>query len=266
LRLLHLGLSAASAASVFCLTIMPASADTVTVQPGQTLWSISQTLHVPIQSLESANPSVNASDLLVGTVLQVPSTGPLKPNTYVIQRGDTFWKIAVRYSISVTSLANANKSVNPANLLVGTTINIPLNVQSSSQNTSNQNAASVDEQNLYWMEHAIHAEADGEPLSAQIAVGDVIFHRMEAGTYGSTVKDVLFQVINGHYQFTCVLNGQIYSSPTSSNVQAADDVLINHEDVVPGALVFYNPAKTAASSWVWAQPTVAKISDFVFAK
>lgn len=266
MRLLHLGLSAASAASVICLTIMPASADTFTVQPGQTLWRISQALHVPLQSLESANPSVNASNLLVGTILQVPSTSALKPNTYVIQHGDTFWKIAERYSTSVTSIANANKSVNPANLLVGTTINIPTSVQSPSQINSNQNAASVGEQNLYWMEHAIHAEAVGEPLSAQIAVGDVILHRLEAGTYGSTVKDVLFQVINGHYQFTCVLNGQIYSSPTTSNIQAADDVLINHEDVAPGALVFYNPAKTPANSWVWSQPTVAKIGDFVFAK
>ncbi len=259
MRLLHLGISATSAASLFCLGISPVFASTVTVQPGQTLWSISQSEHISLQSLESANPTINFSDLLVGTVLQLPATQS-QQNTYVVQPSDTLWKIAQRYNISVTALTNANPTVNPMNLIVGTVINIP------TQTSPSQNPTNVEQQNQYWLEHAIHAEADGEPLDAQIAVGDVILHRLDSGTYGSTVKDVLFQVTNGHYQFTCVANGQIYTSPTASNIQAADDALLNHDNLVPGALVFYNPAKTVSGSWVWSQPTIAKIGDFIFAK
>ncbi len=264
MRLLHLGISAISAASLFCLATSPAFASTVTVQPSQTFWSISQSNHVSLQSLESANPSVNPSDLSVGTVLQLPAGQT--SSTYVVHSGDSLWKIAQRYNTSVTSITKANPTLSPADLIIGTTINIPSSTMNSAQTNFNQSSTNIYQQNLYWMEHAIHAEADGEPLDAQIAVGDVILHRLETGTYGSTIKDVLFQVINGHYQFTCVANGQIYTTPTASSIQAANDVLVNHDDMVPGAFVFYNPAKTASGSWVWSQPAIAKIGDFIFAK
>lgn len=116
------------------------------------------------------------------------------------------------------------------------------------------------------MEHVIHAEASSEPLAAQIAVGDVILHRLQAGTYGKTIKDVIFQETDGQYQFGCVPNGEIYTTPTKQNDDAAIDVLEHDKDVVPGALVFYNPNQTGNSTWILQQPSVASIGDFVFAK
>lgn len=187
-----------------------AAANTVTVQPGNTMWTISRTHGVNEQALERANPRVNPNDMLVGTLLDLPGTTP---------------------SASVHSAA-----------------------------------ASLAQQNLYWMEHVIHAEAGGESLDAQIAVGDVIMHRLEAGGYGSTVHDVVFQVIAGHYQFTSVANGYIYSTPSASSLQAAEDVLWHGKDVAPGAMVFYNPSMTPSTSWVRAQPYITTYDNLVFAQ
>lgn len=264
MRLKTLGISIGSTVAAICLGTFPAYASTVSVQSGQTMWTISQSHHISLSSLESANPSINPLNLTVGTRLQIPNQ---QSSTYVVQSGDTFWTIARHFNVSVNSLEVSNPTVNSSNLLVGTRLVIPPNVNSASTAVGvNHTNSSIAQQNLYWMEHVINAEAAGEPLQAQIAVGDVILHRLDAGTYGSTVHDVVFQVINGHYQFTSVENGYIYSSPSAESIQAAKDVLQNQQDVVPGALVFYNPTKTSSSSWVWSQPTITKIGDLVFAK
>ena len=241
-----------------------AAGSTVTIQPGNTFWTLSKTYGVSVQALESANPTVNPNNLLVGTTLNLPvNAGDNKGNTVTVEPGDTLWIISQAHGTTVQTLETANPSVNPNNLLVGTVLQLPGSNTSAPSTTTS--ATATQQQNLYWMEHVINAEAAGESSQAQIAVGDVILHRMEAG-YGSTVYDVVFQVLNGHYQFTCVANGYIYTSPSPSSIQAAIDVLDQHTDLVPGAQVFYNPTQTPANSWVRTQPFIAQIDNLVFAK
>lgn len=60
-----------------------------------------------------------------------PAPAPEPPaapqyTTYVIQPGDTFYLIAQRYNISLDSLLAANPGVDPNNLQVGQTINVPV--------------------------------------------------------------------------------------------------------------------------------------------
>ena len=45
--------------------------------------------------------------------------------TYVIQQGDTLYKIAKQYDVNVQDIINANPGVNPYNLHVGQVIWIP---------------------------------------------------------------------------------------------------------------------------------------------
>lgn len=202
--------------------------------------------------------------------------------TVTVQPGDTFWLVARKLNIAVGDLAAANPSVQPLNLQIGTTLTLPASqttVQTAASTvpvsggaatgwtaTSSATAGNASPEDLYWLEHLIHAEATGQPLRAQIAVGDVVMHRIQSGNYASTVKGVVFQVLNGHYQFSCVPNGFIYTTPDAQSVQAAKAVLQQNVDVVPGALVFYNPAQTASNSWVWSQPTVGRFGALVFAQ
>ena len=233
-----------------------AASNAVTVEPGNTMWTIANANGISVQALLAANPKVNPNDLLVGTVLQLPMT------TVTIKPGDTLWIIANENGVSVQELIAANPSVNPNDLIIGSVLQLPRST-TTTVTTTNGASSTISQQNMYWMEHVINAEATGETLQAQIAVGDVILHRMNDG-YGSTVQQVVFQVNSGHYQFTSVANGFIYSAPSPSSIQAAKDVLDNGEDIVPGALVFYNPAQTPASSWVRTQPFIAQIDHLVF--
>lgn len=261
-------ITGAVAAAVFGLAVTPAfaAAQTVTVKPGNTLWSISRQYGTTVQALQAANPNVNPMDLAVGTMLTLPASSSqpasVKLNTVVVQPGQTLWLIARAHGVTVQTLQAANPGVNPANLQVGKRLVLPSAVASTAASATPSTA----QQNLYWMEHVINAEAGGLSLQAQIAVGDVVMHRMRAGGYGSTVRSVVFQVISGHYQFTSVANRSIYNPPAATSDQAAVDVLSKGSEVVPGAMVFYNPAKTPASSWVRKQPTIKQIGPLVFAK
>lgn len=245
-----------------------AASNTVTVQPGNTFWTIANANGISVQALETANPNVNPNNMLIGTVLQLPGTGTQTAsttnNSVKVQAGNTFWTIANTYGVTVQALEAANPNVNPNNLIIGSVLQLPSSSAPATP-SNNSSSSSISQQNLYWMEHVINAEAGGESLQAQIAVGDVILHRVQSG-YGSTVQDVVFQVSNGHYQFTCVANGYIYTTPSPSSIQAAQDVLNNREDIVPGALVFYNPAQTPATSWVRTQPIITQIDNLVFAR
>lgn len=59
-----------------------------------------------------------------------PYTNQRCPNTpriirYTIQAGDTIWKLAERYNISVDAILAANPNIDPDNLQVGQVILIP---------------------------------------------------------------------------------------------------------------------------------------------
>lgn len=49
------------------------------------------------------------------------------PNTteYTVERGDTFYRIARRYNITVEALAESNPRINPYALLIGQKLCIP---------------------------------------------------------------------------------------------------------------------------------------------
>jgi len=266
----HTFLSLASAAVFTWMSVQPAlaSAD-YKVQSGDTMWKIANATHIPLQLLEAANPSVHPQNLTIGATLVIPSLTP-----YTVQPSDTMWRLAKKHHLPLTTIVAANPKVNPQNLMVGTVISMPDiaanrptsapagSEPSSGTTTATHPAAGPD---LYWLARAVHAEADGEPMKAQIAVADVILNRMHNASYPSSVYGTIFQVISGHYQFSCVPDGTIYNVPDATNMQAATQAM-NGMNLVPTAYVFYNPAKTPSNSWVWRQPTVTHIADFVFAQ
>ncbi|WP_029420041.1 LysM peptidoglycan-binding domain-containing protein [Alicyclobacillus macrosporangiidus] len=241
------------AAAVLSMTAAPeAMASVVTVRPGDSLWSIAKAHQVSLAAVQKANPNVDPKHLPVGARVNVPDR-----HTYVVRKGDSLWTIARQHHVSVQALQAANPWVRPLNLPVGATLRLPVSAPATGLATAD---------NLYWMSHIIHAEAGDEPLAAKIAVGDVVLHRMRDPAYPDTVKGVVFQVADGHYQFEPVMNGYIYSEPDAESKKAAEAVLRDGRDVVPGAMVFYNPAQTPARSWVWSRPVITKLGHLNFAK
>ncbi len=78
------------------------------VQRGDTLSAIGRRYRVTVQALVSYNSLTN-TNIYVGQRLLIPGQPiPTYPSTYVVQRGDTLYKIAQRYGTTVAVLMQLN--------------------------------------------------------------------------------------------------------------------------------------------------------------
>lgn len=91
------------------------------VQMGQSLYGISQTYGVPVDSIVQANEISDPARLVVGQALVIPSAG----SYYWVQQGDSLYSIAGRFGIDYRTLAEANGLSLQAVLAVGTRLYIP---------------------------------------------------------------------------------------------------------------------------------------------
>ncbi len=100
------------------------------IKPGDTLYSIARFYNVSLDDLLEANPGIDPNRLQVGQTICIPLatppvTCPQNSFVYLIQAGDTFYRLARRYNISVDSLIRANPNIDPDALLIGQNICIP---------------------------------------------------------------------------------------------------------------------------------------------
>jgi len=91
------------------------------VQPGDTLWQISQRTGVSISELVTANGIVNPNLLAAGQALVIPVPDVI----HAVQPGDTLWRIAQRYDVTINEIINANNIQNANVLFVGQRLIIP---------------------------------------------------------------------------------------------------------------------------------------------
>jgi murein DD-endopeptidase MepM/ murein hydrolase activator NlpD len=115
------------------------------VQPGETLQSIAQLYGLTAEQLASRNNIPNVNRIYVGQVLNITSpqatvapnpTATIQPtgveqqavltNTiYAVQRGDTLFRIATRYGLTVNDLVRANNISDPTTIYAGQQLLIP---------------------------------------------------------------------------------------------------------------------------------------------
>ena len=100
---------------------------------------------------------------------------------------------------------------------------------------------------LYWLSRIISAEAKGESLKGQIAVGNVVLNRKRSTSYPNTIYGVIFDR-NGGTQFSPVSFGTIYNTPTASSIIAAK-ICLEGYSISNKALFFVNP-RLATSTWI----------------
>ena len=83
------------------------------------------------------------------------------------------------------------------------------------------------------------AEAQNEPLSCMIGVGNVVLNRVASDEYPDNVFDVIFDEKYGQ-QFEPVGNGTVYADPTEEAIIATYLVLEGY-NTVGGSMYFLNP-------------------------
>ena len=90
--------------SLILLGTVAIAQQSITVKPGDTLWSLSQHYATTVEAILSTN-GLTGTDLIPGAVLVLPES---IPETYTVQDGDTLYDIAVAFGVSVDSLIAIN--------------------------------------------------------------------------------------------------------------------------------------------------------------
>jgi LysM repeat protein len=102
-----------------------------TVRPGDTLYSIARRFGSTVQLIEQSNalypPITDPGMIYPGQVLTIPETGIGQPRkiTYIINPGDSLYKIGQRFSATPDLLVGLNPQILDANVIIA---NVPLTV------------------------------------------------------------------------------------------------------------------------------------------
>ncbi|MEI5908043.1 cell wall hydrolase [Bacillus spongiae] len=169
--------------------------------------------------------------------------------SHTVQSGESFWKIATQYGVSVTSLLEENNRTSSA-LNAGETIKIP---------------NSISEADKELLAKLVHAEAKGEPYAGKVAVATVVLNRLDHPDYPNTIKDVIYaKSSKGYYAFSPVKDGAINQTPNDEARKAVKEALA-FRGQGKGSLYFYNP-ETATSEWIFSREVTTTIGNHRFAK
>ncbi|NPV66759.1 MAG: LysM peptidoglycan-binding domain-containing protein [Anaerolineae bacterium] len=109
------------------------------VRPGENLYRIALQYGTTISAIVQANGIVNPNLIFVGQVLKIPGTagGGTPPPTqapgggtgqtsiHIVQRGETLYRIALRYGTTIRTLVTLNNIANPNLIFVGQRLTIP---------------------------------------------------------------------------------------------------------------------------------------------
>lgn len=101
-----------------------------TIKPGDTFYKLAIQYNTTVPAIISANALVNPNFLAIGQQICIPRQ-PIFPacpegNYYTIRPGDTLYRIARFYNVSLDDLIEANPGIDPGRLFIGQIICIPL--------------------------------------------------------------------------------------------------------------------------------------------
>jgi LysM repeat protein len=107
--------------------------DTYVVSQGDTLGSIARSFGVSVAELQELNGIDDPDQIYVGQELRVPASEaasaetatPGEDRTYVVQQGDTLFKVALRFGITLEALESANDITDPNKVYPGQVLKIP---------------------------------------------------------------------------------------------------------------------------------------------
>lgn len=119
--------------------------------------------------------------------------------------------------------------------------------------------AAATESESYLLARLVHGEARGEPYTGKVAVAAVVLNRVRSASFPNTISGVIFQT----GAFDCVYDGQLWLTPDSESIRAANDALAGW-DPTGGCLYYYNPS-TATSAWIWTREVRLNIGAHAFA-
>ena len=105
------------------------------VQKGDSLWSIANANNTTVDELANLN-DLDVTTIYVGQVLKIPNTTqqptPDTETTYIVQKGDTLYSIALKYGTTAEAIINKNNLTSPV-ISIGQILTIPSDTESTGE-------------------------------------------------------------------------------------------------------------------------------------
>lgn len=103
------------------------------VKSGDSLYKIAQAYNTTVDELKRLN-NLTSNTLSIGQVLKLPTKEITEENTYIVKSGDSLYKIAQQYNITVSELMNFN-NLTSTTLSIGQVLKIPTSGTTSGTST-----------------------------------------------------------------------------------------------------------------------------------
>lgn len=124
---------------------LPESGNYYVVQNGDSLWKIANKYGITVNELKSLN-GLTSNNLIVGQILEVPGSSSSASGTYTVKSGDSLWKIANEYGLTVAELKSLN-GLTSDNLSIGQVLKVS---NSSGSSNSSSNTYTVKSGDSLW--------------------------------------------------------------------------------------------------------------------
>ena len=231
-----------------------ALASTYTAVSGDSLYNVSKLFNTTTTNLINDNNLTNTT-IYPGQVLYVSC------KNYTVQNGDTLYLISKSYGITLGTLRKAN-NIWCNNIDIGQVLRIPVVPSVVPLSTPTKTTATTySASDVDLLSRLITAEANDQPYKAKVAVGAVVLNRAKSGLFPSSISGVIYQTINGYYQFTPVLNGWINKPADSDSIKAAKEAL-SGIDPTKGALFYFDDS--TKNKWLLSKPVSMTIDNLIF--
>ncbi|MBM7854816.1 LysM repeat protein [Desulfohalotomaculum tongense] len=256
MKILHRLLCSLLMLGIICLPVTPAHAGIYTVQPGDSLFSISVKYGTTIHNLMKVN-QLDSTLIKPGQQLKVPDKNTTaQPRGYVVMPGDTLYQIALQFHISTQTLIAAN-NLSQTIIYPGQVLKVPARTSTASRGGARP-AIPYTKEDLDLLARLITAESRGEPELGKISVGAVVINRVKSPKYPNTIKEVIYQP----GQFGPVRSGRINNPALPDCIEAAKKAL-NGADPTGGALYFFD--NKTGNRFLRSLPVALKQGNLIFA-
>lgn len=187
--------------------------------------------------------------------------------THTVQEGETLYKIASQYEVTVDYLIEWNHIENQELIYVGDLlIVLPADEKAAAaeeyaleevETTTAEPESDFTEAELKLLAQLVYNEANVEPYEGKVAVVHVVLNRMASPSFPDTINEIIYQ----KNQFANSEN--LSTMPvTDENVQAVKEALSTN-DSTGGALYFWDPT-LSSDSYMKTLPVVKVIGGHEF--
>lgn len=166
--------------------------DYYVVQKGDSLWSISKKFNTTVEKLKDLN-NLSTNTLNVGQVLKLPTENLQESDEYIVQAGDTLYKISSMFNISVQELIALN-NLSSTNLSIGQKLKV---AKKDEENNSDKTIYTVVKGDTLYQIAQKYSVSVQDIIDANNLVSTSLSIGQKLLIPTSNNKDTLYTVVSG---------------------------------------------------------------------